>query len=281
MTTAELHSNSAPRRRRFVHAVGRTAGAGIVLLLLVAAAMVVPAATDVAGARPPIRVLIVGNSLAGTLAYGSPVGEDAHGVATQRGFDLTNRNILACGISSLPTVVLVSGPAPNACGGSGHWQQQWLTDVISIRPDVVLVAAGDHDIYDEQDGDGTMLRQGSQAWTTRYSDDVAQLFRVLHASGAPVVAVTPGCYGLNTLDPTDASPPERRDPARVRAVQSVWRRQARQHSGVEFLDLDRVVCPSGASDPTIRPDGVHFGQYAADLLAPRVARALRAAVNRH
>lgn len=261
---------------------GRTAASVVSGIVTAAVALALALATTgpvgaAVGPRP-LRVMVAGNSVAGTLARGSPLADELHGIAALPELEVTDRIILACGISSLPQFVLSSGPAPNACGGTGHWQQQWPVDVAAVRPDVVLVGAGDHDVYDEVAADGTLVPQGSAAWRARYSADVAQMFRVLRATGASVVAVSPGCYGPDTLDPTDPPIAQRSDPQRVQAVQAVWREQASLRRGVHFLDLDATICPAGAADPSLRPDGVHFSQAGADRLAPVVARALDHAV---
>ncbi len=251
------------------------------LLVALAAAVVAVASTAPAGAvdaKQPLRVLVVGNSLAGTLTRGSPLADEPHGLAARSGFEVTDRIILACGISSLPQVVLTSGPAPNACGGTGHWQQQWPLDVASVQPDVVFVGAGDHDVYDELAADGSLVPQGSAAWRAQYSADVADLFRVLRATGATVVAMTPGCYGENTLDPAEPPIVQRGDAERVHAVQAIWREQANARRGVHYLDLDAEICPGGVADPVLRPDGVHFSQTGADHLAGAVDRSLRDAI---
>ena len=251
------------------------------LSVAIAIAVVAVAATVPVGAVDaphPLQVLVVGNSVAGTLTRGSPLAAQLHGLAARSGIELQDRTILACGISTLPQVVLSSGPAPNSCGGTGHWQQQWPLDVAAVKPDVVVVGAGDHDVYDELAADGSLVPQGSDAWRAQYSADVAEMFRVLRATGATVVALTPGCYGENTLDPSEPPIPQRGDAERVRAVRAVWHDQASRRRGVSFLDLDAAICPGGTSDPVLRPDGVHFSQPGADRLAPALERALRAAV---
>jgi len=274
-------ASNDPRARR-----GRTA-AGIVAVAVALAGLAVLAATTAAAATGPVgatvgprplRVMVAGNSVAGTLARGSPLADELHGIAALPGLEVSDRIILACGISSLPEVVPSSGPALNSCGGTGHWQQQWPVDLAEVRPDVVLVGAGDHDVYDEITADGTLVPQGSAAWRAQYSTDVAQMFSVLRATGASVVAISPGCYGQDTLDPTDPPIAQRSDPQRVQAVQAVWREQATRRRGVHFLDLDATICPAGVADPALRPDGVHFSQAGADRLAPVVARALDDAV---
>ena len=84
------------------------------LLVAGAVAVVAVASTAPAGAvdaAQPLRVLVVGNSVASTLARGSPLAEELHGIAALPDLEVTDRIILACGISSLPQV----------CTTRRHW----------------------------------------------------------------------------------------------------------------------------------------------------------------
>jgi lysophospholipase L1-like esterase len=226
----------------------------------------------------PIRVLVVGESQASTLAEGAPRPPVRHGLAARPGLVLWNSTILGCSISSAPTFVLADGEVvANRCGGAGAWQQRWAVDVQATKPDVVLVMAGARDLYDVAGPDGAVIHPGDPAWTERYTDDVRELFHVLGTTGAPIVAVKPTCFGPNTLPGGAPQDPEKLDPARVQAVAAAWQAAART-SALHLLDLDDVVCPGGVADPTIRADGVHFTVAGADRLAPTVAAALRRAV---
>ena len=53
--------------------------------------------------------------------------------------------------------------------------------------------------------------------------------------------------------------------------------QAASH-GATMVDLDHLLCPNGASDPSIRPDGAHFFTAGADRTAPLVVDAVRQAI---
>jgi lysophospholipase L1-like esterase len=256
------------------------------LALLVVASMVVVVGTVTgADARTPpppsparIRVLVVGESEAGTLATGSPKGQGPHGLVSQPGLGLWDSTLLGCSISTAPVFILANGaPALNQCGGNGHWQQQWTRDVVATKPDVVFVMAGARDLFDVAGPDGTVIHPGDPVWNTRYTADVVELFRILRSSGAPVVAVKPTCYGENTLPDAEAQASERLDPVRVHAVTAAWTAAARA-SRLRLLDLDAITCPDGVADPVIRADGVHFTAAGADRLAPVITAALRKAV---
>jgi lysophospholipase L1-like esterase len=226
----------------------------------------------------PVRVLLVGESQAGTLAVGAPRPPEPHGLVAQPGLVLWDSTLLGCSISSAPVFVLASGEAvANQCGGTGYWQQHWTAAVHATHPDVVLVMAGARDLYDVAGPDGSIVHPGDPAWTARYTGDVRELFRTLGSTGAPIVAVKPPCFGPNTLPDGEPQVPEKLDPARALAVAAVWESAARA-SRVHLLDLDDVICPVGVADPAIRADGVHFTVAGADRLAPTVAAALRRAV---
>jgi lysophospholipase L1-like esterase len=258
----------------------------LVLLAVVAtvAVALVGADAPVASARSRtkvparLRVLLVGESQAGTLAIGAPRPPEPHGLVAEPGLVLWDRTLLGCSISSVPTFILADGEAAaNQCGGTGVWQQQWLADVQATRPDVVFVMAGARDLFDVAGPDGSVIHPGDPVWTGRYTADVTHLFRVLGSTGAPVVAVKPTCYGQNTLPDGEVQASERLDPARVQAVTGAWESAART-SHLELLDLDAIICPGGVADPAIRADGVHFTVAGADRLAPIVTAALRRAV---
>jgi lysophospholipase L1-like esterase len=255
-----------------------------ILIASAVIAVVFVAAAPNVGARStnkPIRLLVVGNSLAGTLEFGSPRGLVPHGLVAQPGFEIVDRTLLACSISSAPTFVLDGMPVANRCGGAQRWQRQWPGDVAAVRPDAVFVMAGGQDVYDVAGPDGSVIHPGDPVWTARYTADVRQMFTILHATGAPVIAaVPPSCYGQNTLDPADSpSTAERFDPKRLAAVDNSWRAAARE-TKTRMVDMGSTICPGGVSDPALRPDGVHFGAVGADRVAPIVTRAVRRALAR-
>ena len=173
-----------------------------------------------------LQVLVMGNSEAGTLALGSPLGQGPNGLSAQPGLTLLERTILGCSISSVPEFVLSSGEhVANRCGGAGIWQQRWAADVAAAgSADVVFLMAGDRDLYDVAGPDGAIVHPGDPAWSAAYTADVEHRFRFLRAGGAPLVAVTPPpCFGDNTLAPPDEAPVrERLAPVRVHAVAAAW-----------------------------------------------------------
>jgi lysophospholipase L1-like esterase len=232
-----------------------------------------PGTATTAAPAGPVKMLVVGDSQAATLAQGVQAAPGVYGLSHLPGYAVWNRAILGCPIISAPTFRFDGNDITNKCGGAGYWQQQWPADVTQFAPDAVVVMAGAWDVFDVVQPDGSILHPGDPAWTAMYTQDVRQLFRALAAKGAAVVAVKPPCWGESTLVGTDQQIAERMDPVRVRAVDAAWA-QASRDEGVTLLDLDRTLCPQGTADPALRPDGAHFSGAGADRIAALVAKAV-------
>jgi hypothetical protein len=245
-------------------------------LALTPASPAAPSAPTTTVPPPPIKLLVVGDSQAATLAQGLNADGGHHGLSMQPGVVVWNRSILGCSIISQPTVVVDGEQLHNKCGGNGFWQRQWPDDVRAFHPDAVVVMAGAWDVFDVDAG-GTTIGPGDPAWTAGYEQDVGLLFDVLHSTGAPVVAIEPPCFGHDELPGTAPESPERFDPARVAAVHRVWVDEAAAH-GATLENLNSLLCPGGTSDPSIRPDGAHFATAGADRTAPIVVAAVRDAI---
>ena len=221
----------------------------------------------------PMKLLVVGDSQAATLAQGVQAAPGVYGLSHLPGWSVWNRAILGCPIISAPTLRFDGNDIANKCGGAGYWQKQWAADVSQFAPDAVVVMAGAWDVFDVARPDGSILLPGDPAWIAMYSDNVRQLFSALGANGAAVVAVKPPCWGESTLVGTDPQIAERMDPVRVRAVVDVWKKVARELS-VTLLDLDTTLCPHGTTNPAIRPDGAHFSGSGADRMSKPVSQAV-------
>ncbi len=224
-----------------------------------------------------VKVLVVGDSQAATLAQGVRADPGVYGLSAQPGLTVWNRAILGCPIVSYPVFVFDGNQVKNKCGGAGFWKKQWTGDVSTFRPDAVVVMAGAWDVFDAVMPDGSIAHAGNREFDATYMHDIGALLDTLSATGAPVVVIKPPCYGESQLAGTDAQIPERRDPVRLAAIDAAWAQAARHHRA-RVLDLDSVLCPRGIADAAVRPDGAHFDGAGADRVAPAVARAVRQAI---
>jgi peptidoglycan/LPS O-acetylase OafA/YrhL/lysophospholipase L1-like esterase len=232
-----------------------------------------PARTASAGA---IKVLVVGDSQAVTLAQGFDADPGHTGLSAQPGLVVWDRAILGCSISTYHSYLSQGRELPNICGGPGLWQRQWSNDVATFNPDVVVVQAGAWDVYDVVAPDGSHLAPGDPRWQKTYTRNVTDLFATLGQRGASILAISPPCYGGVLFSAGGNVPPERLDATRVGAVHAAWARAAHAQ-GFELYDLGRTLCPAGRSDDAIRADGAHYSNDGANRVAPMVARAIRAA----
>jgi lysophospholipase L1-like esterase len=230
-------------------------------------------------ARTPkaLKVLVAGDSQGATLAQGVQAAPGVYGLSAQPGLNVWNRAILACPIVSFSVFVIDGNHVRNKCGGARFWQQQWARDVKAFRPDAAVVMAGAWDVFDAVMPDGSVARAGEPQFDQTYERNVGQLIDTLASTGAAVVVVAPPCYGEDQLVGTDPQIPQRLDHARLGAIDAVWRRASVAHHA-RVLDLNRVLCPRGVSNASIRPDGAHFSGSGADRVAPIVARAVQGAV---
>jgi peptidoglycan/LPS O-acetylase OafA/YrhL len=234
-------------------------------------------ATPTTGSPQSLKVLMVGDSQAATLAQGIREAPGLHGLSAQPGLTVWDRAILGCSIVTFPVFVIDGNQTENKCGGDGAWQQAWASDVESFRPDASVVMAGAWDVFDAVMPNGSVARPGDAAFDRGYLRDVNELLDMLGSTGGALVVIKPPCFGENHLVGTNPQAPERLDKKRMQAVDAVWKRAASTH-GAQLVDLDHILCPGGVSDDSIRPDSAHFTGTGADRVAPIVARAVRTAV---
>ena len=227
---------------------------------------------------PPLKVLVVGDSQAATLAQGLDANPGQTGLSAQPGLVVWNRAILGCSIITVDTFVIDGNRAQNKCGGAGAWQQQWADDVAAFAPDVVVIQAGAWDLFDVAGPGDSVIHPGDPIWAASYTRDVELLFDTVATKGAAIVAVRPPCYGTNEVVGGGATPALRLDPARHAAVVAVWERVAAHARNIKLLNLDSTLCPGGVADASIRPDGAHYSNDGANHTAVVVAKAVRAAV---
>jgi lysophospholipase L1-like esterase len=222
----------------------------------------------------PIKVLVVGDSQAVTLAQGFDAQPGHTGLSAQPGLVVWDRAILGCSISTYLSYLSQGRTLPNICGGPGLWQRQWSADVDTFDPDVVVVQAGAWDVYDVVTAGGGRLAPGDPRWMQTYTRNVTDLFATLGRRGASILAVTPPCYGGVLFTAGGNVPPERLDAARVGAVHQAWAEAARAR-GFSLYDLGPTLCPGGRSDDSVRADGAHYSNDGANRIAPIVTRAIR------
>jgi peptidoglycan/LPS O-acetylase OafA/YrhL len=237
----------------------------------VVAATVVPAVaagpapgTPAATHGPPVRVLLVGDSVALTLGIGLSLD-----IGRRYDVDLSDQGVLGCGVVigtnlRLQGQVVQPGfqcrtdPPP----GQEQWPAYWTHRIDTFHPNVVAFLGGRWEVADWQyKGHWTnVLHPAFAAYMRR------QLVRAVHvgtAQGAKLVFLTSPCFDEG--EQPDGQPWPEDNPARVAAYNDLLRQVAAQYpTEVSVLDLHSMVCPGGhyqqvIDGVTVRcTDGIHF-----------------------
>jgi hypothetical protein len=223
-----------------------------------------PAST--AAARP-VRAVLLGDSVALTLGDGLLDQQGAFGVS------IVDGGLLGCGVLGTGTV-RVGGATSAVVPGCRNWEVGWRGLVAQVDPDVVAVLVGRWEVVDRLVG-GRWVHIGDPAFDAFVAAQLDRAIADAASGGARVVLLTtPHFAGLER--PDGGQWPED-DPARVDRFNVLVRAAAARHPGeASVLDLAAAAEPDGRYTASLdgvamrRPDGVHFTQGGADLLAPTV-----------
>lgn len=248
----------------------------------------------------PVKVLLVGDSIAGSLG----VGLDQ--VAARYGIELVNQGSPGCSVSmdQLIRVLWYTLPPGSPCrtGNPSALIQKWQKWVDTFNPDVVIYLARG-ELFNQEVG-GQWEHLGQQAFDRYVAQRFATALQVLGSRGAAVVLATTPAYDSGT-QPSGAPWPET-DPGRVPADNAIIRQavaaaeSARYATGsspgagagttsttgvqpprYSVFNLESLVTPGGRYAQSVGgvdlrcSDGVHFtaagGEWVAPQLLPELA----------
>ena len=233
------------------------------------------AATAAAGAQPaaatPAKVLLVGDSVAGTLGLGFDQSGPANGLA------VWNRGELGCGLLSQGAVI--EGGEVEPIDPGCDWRGRWVRDLQAFKPNVVVILVGAWDVPDRM-VDGEVLHFGTVEYDTYFLHELDEATTAMGSTGAKVVLLTtPFFQHIERAGEEGRSWPEY-DPWRVDRINTLFRQFEVAHPGrYTLLDLNRYVSPGGKyaeqiNGITVRDDGVHFSPQGAafvdNWLAPQI-----------
>jgi hypothetical protein len=253
------------RRHRVVGA-----GVGVAGVLLAVVVATVPpsgvAGTEEGGvaSRPVVpgapKVLLVGDSIAGSLGRGMPDGTPV---------SLTTATFPGCGLVRGQPVA-PDGTDRSSTGCASAWTSIEET-VDRIRPDVSVVLTGAWEAYDHRVG-SELLTVGSQAYADHIVRELDALTEILGSAGGRVVVLTPAC----PRPPSGTTAAETAGsvfaPERSAWLAKVFRSYGAARAGAVTLgDLREVVCPAGEYQRVVEgvdlhSDGVHYTPAGAALV---------------
>ncbi len=251
-----------------------------------------PTAAGATAAGPPVRVLLLGDSVALTLGLGLGIQPEQD----KYGYRLFDEGILGCGVVDGPAVELRGAVdlTPPPCNGSTPtageaasslpWPDQWRTAMATVKPNVVVVLAGRWEVLD---------RKYKGAWTNILNPVYAayvksQLERastLVTTTGANLVFFTAPC--TDEGEQPDGQPWPEDNPARLAEYNKLVRQVAALYPKTDsVVDLDAAACPGGKFTTSLDgvavrgSDGIHFtvqgGEVLAQDLMPAVVAAGRA-----
>jgi len=269
-----------------------TSGAflGVVAVTVVAT---LPTAAEAAGPAlaggmayvgPPVRVAVLGDSVAWRLGFALLADQP------QQTYDVNidNGAIVACGVVRSTSYVAHGVPDAMAtqCNTTAptasQWPAQWAGNVAEFHPDVVMVLAGRWEVMDRQIG-GRWTHIGDPAFDAVLRRSLEQAVQVAGSSGAYVVLMTAPCFDSGEQAGGQAWPED--SAARLALYNGLVRQIAAEHPAtVRVEDFDAMVCPGGTYTTNrdgvlLRDgDGVHIvptpaaGQWLAGHILPEVVQ---------
>jgi peptidoglycan/LPS O-acetylase OafA/YrhL len=229
---------------------------------------------------PPTRILVVGDSMAGSLAVGLSA------VASQYGAVVINEGMPGCslGLDQEDQVLWYTLPPGKPCvegdpdallAEMGHWVDQY-------DPDVVIYLARSDTLNIERDG--TWEHVGEPAFDAWLEQRFESAISVLGSRGAKVVLLTTPYYASG--EQGDGQPWPENTPARVVDLNKVLTEAATSDSGATVFDLGALLSPDATFSSVVDgvqarcADGVHItpigGEWIGERLLPMLVTMGRA-----
>ncbi|MGO8871813.1 MAG: acyltransferase family protein [Acidimicrobiales bacterium] len=248
---------------------------GVVVVTVAAtvpSAAATPGSPQAVGAQytgPPVKVLVVGDSVAWRLGFAvlASQPQDSYDV------DIDNGAIIGCGVvrSTEYEAHGVNVPETRQCNSSApaseQWPAQWKGDLAQFRPEVVVLLAGRWEMANRLI-DGRWMHIGEPAYDADLRQSLEQAVQVATSTGALMVIMTSPCYDSGEQDNGQPWPED--SAARLADYNAMVREVAADHpTAVQLDDLGGQLCPGGVFTTSfdgvqVRDgDGVHIEPTAA------------------
>ena len=221
----------------------------------------------------PVRLLVLGDSIAMTLGMGLSV--DAR---QEYGVTVTDDATVGCDLDPQLQVLTAAAAGP-ATPGCDNWRGLWPFVIAGQRPQVVALGLGRWEVADHL-LDGHWVHVGEPAWNQHLGADLQAAITILHSFGAKVVLLT-----MPYVDPRNRQanglPWSENMPARTRAYNALVRQVAATHPGVvSVIDLNRMLSPAGVYTASVSgidvrsADGIHVSVDGGELLQRQILPAV-------
>jgi peptidoglycan/LPS O-acetylase OafA/YrhL len=226
--------------------------------------------------KDPVRVLVVGDSVALTFAQGLYEAEKRYDI------QIYDEGIIGCGVA-IGKYYLYHGtvnqsgapcspdPQRRSCYLFGRavtmpcqsWQSAWEQWIKAIHPNLVVLLAGRWEVVNRTSPSGKWTNILDPSYASYVEQQLELAVQVATSQGSKMVIETAPCYSSGEQPDGDPWPED--SSARLDVYNDLVREVAAKHpSDVTVQDLDAVVCPGGVFSSTLHgvpirePDGVHF-----------------------
>ena len=240
---------------------------------------------SLASSSRPVRVLVVGDSVALTLAYGLDVAAKA---GLNYDISISDKGILGCGIA-MGRYVQIQGKTeevgwpcnPDAPSGNPQWPALWAKWISQFKPDVVVLLAGRWEVANRT-YHGKWTNITNPTYAAYIKDSIEKAVQVGTTQGADMILETAPCY--DSGEQPNGLPWPEDSPARLSIYNELLKQVATsvdaRHPGEVYVQhLHTLVCPGGRFQASFggvqvrSPDGVHFttpqgGEYLATKVLP-------------
>jgi peptidoglycan/LPS O-acetylase OafA/YrhL len=264
-STQSKHRASLSRRQFSLAGASLTGAAAICLMLTIpltpegASSRSAPPPVEVTGSKP-IRVLLLGDSVAWTLGGGElafPAPETYVSPFPTDRITLWNQARFGLSLQRFPK--RRNGVVNEDCP-TCEPRNDWGSAIEQFHPDLVVFSAVLWDTYDVRIN-GAWIKFGSPEFNAAYLGQLESLRSEIEANGSRLVLMIqprPGNY------PADWSREYTADSRTFPQLAALQRQFAAEHPDVSIIDLDAELCPDGTcrsvddTGKVLRADGIHF-----------------------
>ncbi|HZP27630.1 MAG TPA: SGNH hydrolase domain-containing protein, partial [Acidimicrobiia bacterium] len=229
------------------------------------------------GVPPPTRILLVGDSVANSLAPG------LQNLAATDYFQLWNASVPGCGLASDLGQRYTAGweSQPPKCVPG--WRDRWPAEVDQFNPQLVVALLGAQDTFDRR-VDGRVYPFDSPSGQQLAMGELQQAVDILGKNGAHVVFLTAPYYVMGWPQQIVVNRSQY-NPAWIDRWNGFLHDLAAANPGkVSVVDLNRVLDPAGRWTDTVDgvtvriSDRMHLSPAGADLAAQSIMPQILAAI---
>jgi peptidoglycan/LPS O-acetylase OafA/YrhL len=240
----------------------------------VVSSSVAPTSTEPPVTAPvlPRRVVIVGDSMAHSLAINLPDG-------IEQAFAIENGSVEGCSVYDDGSVRSQRRGFSRSFADCEGWADRWVDAAVDSQSNLALVVIGAWDVFDVE-VDDVLIPFGTPEGDARFVVGLTEGIDALVAQGVHVGLLEIGCMRPQDVDGAGVPAlPERGDDARVARLNELMRQVAAERpADVTFVSGPTEWCNDEAisTDLGYRWDGVHVYTPGANLIYTAIAEQLLA-----